>query len=153
MPKVLAYQYSGGWGGCYSGNSPCPSTALHLEGSVHLTSFSWILDWKNSGPHVFDNTRAEILTPFTCLSWSLPPLNSVLASYLRITYHGVRKVASVMSLCNPMDCSPPGSSVHGISQARILEWVALSYCRESSSLRDQTHVSCVSCIGKQVLYH
>ena len=149
----LSVQWGIGGGRCFSENSSCPRAALHLEGSVHLTSFSWILDWKNSSLHVFDNTRAEILTPFTCLSWSLPPLNSLLASYLRITYHGVHKVASVMSLCDPMDCSPPGSSVHGISQARIPEWVALSYSRESSSLRDQTHASCVSCIGKQVLYH
>ena len=37
-----------------------------------------------------------------------------------------------LTLCGPMDCSPPGSSVHGISQARILEWVAFSYSRGSS---------------------
>ena len=36
------------------------------------------------------------------------------------------------TLCNPMDCSPPNSSVHGISQARILEWVAISFPKESS---------------------
>ena len=39
---------------------------------------------------------------------------------------------SCLSLCNPMDCSPPGSSVHGILQARILEWVAIPFSRESS---------------------
>ena len=44
-------------------------------------------------------------------------------------------------LCNPMDCSLPGSSVHGISQARILEWVAISYCRGSSWPRVWTQVS------------
>ena len=38
-----------------------------------------------------------------------------------------------------MDCSPPGSSVHGISQARLLEWVAISFSRESSQAKDQTH--------------
>ena len=43
--------------------------------------------------------------------------------------------------CNPIDCSPPGSSVHGISQVRILEWVAISFSRESSCPRDQTQVS------------
>ena len=48
-----------------------------------------------------------------------------------------------------MDCSPPGSSVHGISQARILEWVAISFCMGSSLLRDQTPVSC---IGRRILY-
>ena len=41
-------------------------------------------------------------------------------------------------LCDPMDCSPPGSSVHGVFQARILEWVAIPYSRESSQPRDQT---------------
>ena len=43
---------------------------------------------------------------------------------------------------DPMDCSPPGSSVHGISQARIQEWVAISFSRGSSWPREQTHVSC-----------
>ena len=42
------------------------------------------------------------------------------------------------TLCNPMDCSLPGSSVHGIFQARILEWVAISFFRASSQPRDQT---------------
>ena len=43
-----------------------------------------------------------------------------------------------------MDCSPLGSSVHGISQARMLEWVAISFSGGSSQPRDQTHVSCES---------
>ena len=51
--------------------------------------------------------------------------------------------------CNLMDCSPPGSSVHGTSQARILEWVATSSCRGSSWPRDRNHVSCLSCIGRR----
>ena len=58
---------------------------------------------------------------------------------------------SCPTLCNPVDCSPPGSSVHGISQARILEWVAISYSRGSSQARDQTRISCVSCIGRRIL--
>ena len=48
---------------------------------------------------------------------------------------------------NPMDCSPPGSSVHGIFQARVLEWAAMPSSRGSSRLRDRTCVSCVSCIA------
>ena len=48
------------------------------------------------------------------------------------------------TLCNPMDCSPPGSSVHGILQARILEWVAISSSRGSSRSRDWTRVSCTA---------
>ena len=49
-----------------------------------------------------------------------------------------------------MDCSPPGSSVHGILQAKVLEWVAISFSRGSSQPKDRTCVSYVSCIGKQV---
>ena len=48
------------------------------------------------------------------------------------------------TLCNPMDCSSPGSSVHGILQARILEWVAISFSRGSSRPRDWTQVSCIA---------
>ena len=49
-----------------------------------------------------------------------------------------------------MDCSPVGSSIHGISQARIVECIAISFSRGSSQLRDQTHASC---IGRHILYH
>ena len=53
-------------------------------------------------------------------------------------------VQSCPTLCNPMDCSLPSSSFHGIFQARILELVAISFSRGSSRLRDQTRVSCAS---------
>ena len=46
--------------------------------------------------------------------------------------------------CDPMDSSPPGSSVHGVLQARILEWVAISFCKGSSWPRDWTWVSCIA---------
>ena len=51
------------------------------------------------------------------------------------------KLLSHVQLCDPMDCSLPGSSVHGIFQARILEWVAISFSRRSSRPRDWTRVS------------
>ena len=56
---------------------------------------------------------------------------------------------SCQTLCNPMGCSLPGSSVHGVLQARILEWVAISFSRGPYWPRDQTQVSC---IGRQILY-
>ena len=59
---------------------------------------------------------------------------------------------SCPTLCDPVDCSPPGSSVHWILQARILEWVAISFSKGSSRPRDQTLVSHVSCTGRQILY-
>ena len=49
---------------------------------------------------------------------------------------------SCLTLCNPTDCSPPGSTVHGIFQARIAEWVAISYSRGSSWPRDWIRISC-----------
>ena len=57
---------------------------------------------------------------------------------------------SCWTLCDPMDCTWPGSSVHGIFQARILEWVTISRSRESPWSRDQTRISC---IGREMLYH
>ena len=49
-----------------------------------------------------------------------------------------------LTLCNPMDYNLPGSSVHGILQARILEWVVIHFSRESSRPRDGTWVSCIA---------
>ena len=62
----------------------------------------------------------------------------------------VYMLTHVCLFCNPMDCSPPGSSLHAISQARILEWVAIPSPGKSSQPRDQTHISC---IGRWILYH
>ena len=62
----------------------------------------------------------------------------------------VQSLSWVWLFFNPMDCSPPGSSVHGILQARILEWVAISLSREFIPPRNQT---CVSCIDKLILYN
>ena len=78
-----------------------------------------------------------------CWKYLLSPVN--------ITYHCVCVSHWVMSdSLQPLDCSSPGSSVHGIVQARILEWVAVFFSRGSSRPRGQT---CVSCPGRRVLYH
>ena len=58
-----------------------------------------------------------------------------------------------LTLCDPMDCSPPGSSVHGFPRQELLEQVAISYSRGSSQPKDWTHVSGISCIGRWILYH
>ena len=55
-----------------------------------------------------------------------------------------------LTLCNPLGYSPPGSSVHGISQARILEWVAISFSRGCSQPRNWTPISCIS---RLILFH
>ena len=96
---------------------------------------------------------------FCCLNWN------VVIFIIKYLYQGHKLclvsytkkhnlvAQSYQSLCNSKDCSPPGSSVHGILQARILEWVAISFSRGSSWPRDWTHVSCVSCANRWVPYH
>ena len=58
--------------------------------------------------------------------------------------------SAMSTLCDSMDCNPPGSSVRGNGQARIPEWVAISFSRESSRPRDQIWVSC---IVRRILNH
>ena len=57
------------------------------------------------------------------------------------------------TLCNPVDCSPSGYTVHGIFQTRVLKWVAISFSEGSSRHRDQTCIFWVSYSGRQILYH
>ena len=76
-----------------------------------------------------------------------PETSSVDVSWKLFTYLGVsaQSLQSRPTLCDPIDRSPPGSSVHEISQARILEWVAMPSSRESSWPRDRTWVFWTSC--------
>ena len=60
---------------------------------------------------------------------------------LSFVHSGRSVTQSCLILCDPVDCSPPGSSVHGIFQARTLEWVAISSSRGSSQPKDETRVS------------
>ena len=78
-------------------------------------------------------------------SVTLPFRNSASSPY------SVLVTQSYPILCDPMDCSPPGFSVHGILQARILEWVAKPSSRGSSGPRNQTHISCVFCNVRRIL--
>ena len=65
----------------------------------------------------------------------------------------VKLLQSGPTLCDPTDCSLPGSSVHGILQVRILDWIVFPFSGGSSSPRDLTQVSYVSCTGRWVLDH
>ena len=108
-------------------------------------------------------SSVNCLATFNCLPLPslhyFPSLSSILSSVTRVgcLEDGRDNVCtaaqSYPTLCNTIDCSLPGSSVHGIFQARILEWVAISFSRGSSWPRGQTRVSCVSCIDRQILYH
>ena len=57
------------------------------------------------------------------------------------------------TLCDPMNCSLLGTSVHGIFQARILDWVAIAFSKGYSRHRDQTRIAYISHIGMQILYY
>ena len=70
---------------------------------------------------------------------------------LKLHMHA-KSLQSCLTLCNPMGCIPPGSSVHGILQSRILEWAAISFSGGSSPGMELLSLR-VSCTGRQVLYH
>ena len=68
-------------------------------------------------------------------------LSTQSCTYMKSSLEKVKVAQSCPTLWEPVDCSPPGSSVHGILQARILEWVAIAFSRGSSQPRDRTQVS------------
>ena len=72
-------------------------------------------------------------------------IKTQLGAKLLANFWPTKSISEVLQLCptlwDPMDCSPPGSSVHGIFQTRVLEWGAISFSRGSSWLRDWTQVS------------
>ena len=115
-----------------------------------------IEQWKNWGRFICGITESTRLTqriytwkglPVSCLNRQ----NQQNLDYLSLDFLTCVCVQSCPTLWDPHElCSLPGSSAHGISWARILEWVAISYSRGSSWSRDWT---CVSCIGRWVLYH
>ena len=82
-------------------------------------------------------TQQVWITFFFCLCYCLCELFLSCCIFVEL-------LSRIWLFCNPMDCSPPGSSVHGISQARILEWAAVSLSRGSSWPRDWTRVSCLA---------
>ena len=106
---------------------------------IELLNYDWELDPENY-LLVFPYLICLICPPPNHLSpqsaSTSKPFNASLCVYLA--------VQSCRALCGPMSCSPPGSSDHGIFQARILAWVAISYSRGSSQPRDRTHVSWIS---------
>ena len=90
---------------------------------------------------LFHNSSWLSTCHFLCLSWK-QHLESDMEQWTSIKFESESEVGqSCPTLCDPVDCRPPGSCVHGISQARILEWVAISFSRGSSRPRDRTRVT------------
>ena len=110
-----------------------PSTKILFRKScIHVSMYRWLKEF----------LKHLLKTCLLCAT-SVPSIACMHAKSLQ----------SCPTLYDPLDCSPPGSSVHEMPQARIPEGVAISFSRESSWPTDQTHVSCVSCIGRWILYH
>ena len=82
--------------------------------------------------------------------FSYIPFNNPGSSLSLCRRESVSVIQSCLTLCDPMDCGSPGSSVHGISQARILEWVVILFSRGSFQTKDRTPVSC---IGRRILHY
>ena len=115
-----------------------PELQLHFWVPIVQTIFVWLFIWGIHGK--------------MCLSLKHVSLRLLWWSRIHLSMQGprvqslVRELCmcaqSCLTLCNSMDCSPPGFSVHRIFQARILEWFAISFFRESSWIRDRTLVFC-----------
>ena len=88
------------------------------------------------------------------MQWGVPfsPLLSPICIQWNIACVCAQSLSQVC-FCNPMDCNPLDSSVYGTLPARILEWVTISSTRRSSWPRGYTHIFCISCIGRQIIYH
>ena len=101
----------------------------------------------SEGPHRWQPIRL-------CRPWNSPGKNTGVGCHFLLQCTKVKRESEVAHSCltcsDPMDYSLPGSSIHGILQARVLEWVAIAFSKGSSRPRDRT---CVSCIGRQILYH
>ena len=135
--------------------------------SVYGISQARILEWVtvsfyrgSSWPR--DQTHVSRVSRETLYHWAtkegnhyslLISVSPALPMVLVISQWVKRKLlSSVQLFWDPMDCSLPGSSVYGISQARILEWAAASFFRGSSPPRDRSHIFCVSRTGRQTVY-
>ena len=84
--------------------------------------------------------------------YSRSPLGNITTLILQLMSFSKAVVTKLcLTLTAPWTVVQPGSSLHGTSQARILEWITISFSRGSSPPRDQTHISCVSCIAGRFL--
>ena len=130
--------------------APNPGSLTGVMEQIHGRNPAFpqeITIYKSLDPHLLvevSTGRGAKSGKFSSLSGSTYPLNSW-RSFLR-THSEVKMLVTqlCLTLCDPTDCSPQGSSVHGILQARILEWVACSFSRGSSRPRDRTRVSCTA---------
>ena len=154
FPTHIILRGSGG-GGLITKSCLTPATPWTIACQVPL--FMWFPKQEfHSGllfPSPWHLPDPGIKPAFPALQADSLPLSqgSSLRSYAVLCC--AKSLPLCLTLCDPMDCSLPDSSVHGILQARILEWVVVPSSRWSSRPRGWTLVSCISCNGRWVLYH
>ena len=140
----------------------CPNLAraihsIRLMASRKISQTIWFIEFQicqnpSLAPRPSSKIAAScILLPYFSQPWFW--ISKLVNKMFMSVWVCVKLLQACLTLRDPMDCSPPGSSVHRILQARVLEWVAISSSRKSSQPRDRTHVSCISCIDRKVLYH
>ena len=137
----------------------CKASGVHLLwlGEIwgpgwhpHSGSSCWTSNCNGPTYHEFGNSHWTIfgnhfMSLLIFLGGNWKQIKNVLKYWSVLRWKSESEVAqSCLSLCDPMDYNLPGFSVHGIFQARVLEWVAISFSRGSSWPKDQTQVSCIA---------
>ena len=126
---------------------------MHLDGKKHhhfCDIVVWHISPESNHKETPDQARLKDVRqtqwPVIFKSIKVIKVEEILRNFSRLMETKSKKVKSLsrVQLCNPVDCSPPGSSIHGIFQAKVLEWVAISFSRGSSWPRNQTEVSCIA---------
>ena len=149
-----------GWGRKYGGARHVCRSEEHFEKITDLSIEAWIRGHSHSGEK-WMNAYTSLSKISLRKAWLFILFQSNIFWTMQLFFleHSVYLYIACMhakscpTLLWPMDCSLPCSSVHGILQARIVEWVASSFSSGSSQPRDRTHISFVSCIVKEVFYH
>ena len=138
---------------------------LEKQMATHSSILAWRIPWTGEPGELLLSMGSQRVGHDWVINTNLPAMcyfyyickapNSTHSQFVDFIFivGGACSVAQLcLTLCNPMDYSPPGSSVHGIFQIRILEWISIPFSRGPSRPRDWTHISYVFCIGRWVLY-
>ena len=137
---------------------------LEKQMATHSSILAWRIPWTGEPGELLLSMGSQRVGHDWVINTNLPAMcyfyyickapNSTHSQFVDFIFivGGACSVAQLcLTLCNPMDCKPPGLSVHGIFQARILKWVVISSSRGSSQPRDRTLIFCFFCIGRRIL--
>ena len=136
--------FPGSWR-CPGVENDCPLQYSCLENSMSRGAWwATVHGATKSGTWLSDWAHTWWFTLWICFRCTLVCYQLYMCICICVHLHTrTKSLQSWMTFCDPVDCSPPGPSVHGVLQARILEWIAISSSRGPSQLKDRTHVSCV----------